>query len=224
MKHLNQLFFGLLILSSCATMKPMTSSVKHTEISDLQSFEPVSYISLIETGNKRKFNDSLSQISQKLLTSALKSFPDNIPITGDVSVVEPRVKQILAKDIEYLVISAERQKSIATLKITPTLDSLLESKGKRFGIITAASGFTRKKGNYGGQIAKGVLTGLLTMGMYYQTPIKANSTIYTLIVDSKENNIAFFQKSFLQDKDPLEEDVIKKQIQKIFEGYFWTQE
>ncbi|MDA9555605.1 hypothetical protein N9R54_05150 [Pelobium sp.] len=202
----------------------MTSSVKHTEISDLQSFEPVSYISLIETGNKRKFNDSLSQISQKLLTSALKSFPDNIPITGDVSVVEPRVKQILAKDIEYLVISAERQKSIATLKITPTLDSLLESKGKRFGIITAASGFTRKKGNYGGQIAKGVLTGLLTMGMYYQTPIKANSTIYTLIVDSKENNIAFFQKSFLQDKDPLEEDVIKKQIQKIFEGYFWTQE
>lgn len=224
MKHLAQLFLGILIFSSCATTKPMTSAVKHTEISDLQSFEPVSYISLIETGNKGKYNDSLSQRSQALLTSALKSFPGNIPLTGEISVVDPRVKQLLAKDIEYLVISAARQKSIAKLKITPTLDSLLESKGKRFGIITAASGFTRKKGNYGGQVGKGLLTGVLTMGMYYQTPIKANSTIYTMIVDSKENNIAFFQKSSLQDKDPLEEDVIKKQIQKIFEGYFWTKE
>lgn len=224
MKYLKQLFFGLLILSSCTTTKPLTSSVNQNEISDLQSFEPVSYISLIERGNRGKFNDSLSQSSQELITSALNSYPNNIPLTGNITVIEPRIKQILAKDIENLCISAVRQKTIATLKITPMLDSLLESRGKRFGIITAATGFTRKKGNYGGQIAKGVLTGILTMGMYYQTPIKANSTIYAMIVDSKNNNIAFFRKSFVQDKDPLDEDVIKKQIQKLFEGYFWTKQ
>lgn len=224
MKHLNQLLLVLLILSSCTTTRPLTSVVKPAEITDLQILEPVSYISLIETGNKGKYNDSISQSSQVLVTKALKSFPDNIPFTGEITVVDSRIKQKLAKDIEYLCLSAEKQKSISNLKITPALDSLLESKGKRFGLITVSTGFTRKKGNYGGQIAKGVLTGILTMGMYYQTPIKANSTIYAMIIDSKDNNIAFFKKSFLPDKDPLEEAVVSKQIQKIFEGYFWTKE
>lgn len=56
--------------------------------------------------------------------------------------------------------------------------------------------------------------------MYYQSPISANSTIYTMIVDAKENNIAFYKKSSLNNKKPNNSEVIKKQVEKIFEGYF----
>ena len=63
--------------------------------------------------------------------------------------------------------------------------------------------------------------GLLTMGMYYQTPIKSNSTIYAVIVDNQEKNIAFYRKSILQDKEPTEKEVLVKQIQSLFEKYFW---
>lgn len=76
------------------------------------------------------------------------------------------------------------------------------------------------KGNLAGQVAKGVGMGLLTLGMYYQSPISANSTIYTMIVDAKENNIAFYKKSSLNNKKPNNSEVIKKQVEKIFEGYF----
>ena len=43
-----------------------------------------------------------------------------------------------------------------------------------------------------------------------------------MIIDAKENNIAFFKKSLLQDREPLDKEVLTKQIQNIFEDYFWT--
>ena len=66
----------------------------------------------------------------------------------------------------------------------------------------------------------GAALGILTLGMYYQTPIKAYSTIYVMIVDSRDNNVAFFRKSYLQDREPIDESVLVKQYNKIFEGYF----
>jgi len=217
---------SLLILStfffaSCTSTKPLTSSVRPTEITDLQQLESLAYISLIENGNKSKYNDTLSDKSKLLLTSVLATFNKKLPITGTLQVDDVSIINKLNREIEYLCTSADRQKSISNLQLTPTLDALLEDNDKRFGLITVTTGFTRSKGNYGGEIAKGIGLGLLTLGMYTQTPIKYNSTIYAMIIDSKENNIAFFKKSALADKDPLDELILKKQINSIFEGYFW---
>ena len=111
---------------------------------------------------------------------------------------------------------------VSHLQITPTLDKVLEANEARFGLITVATGFTRIKGNYGKEIVKGAALGLLTLGMYYQSPVKAYSTIYVMIADSKENNVAFFRKSYLQDKEPLDEAVLTKQFKDIFTDYFFT--
>jgi len=43
-----------------------------------------------------------------------------------------------------------------------------------------------------------------------------------MIVDSKEDNVAFYRKSFKQDLEPLDQEVLTNQYKKIFEGYFWT--
>ena len=42
-----------------------------------------------------------------------------------------------------------------------------------------------------------------------------------MIVDAKENNVAFFNNSYLQDEEPIDSIVINKQVQRIFNGYFW---
>jgi hypothetical protein len=76
-------------------------------------------------------------------------------------------------------------------KIPPILDEILEANETRFGLINICAGFTRAKGNYGREIAKGAALGILTLGMYYQTTIKAYSTVYAMIVDSQEDNITF---------------------------------
>ena len=209
------------ILASCTTMKLLTSTVKPNEITNLQKFETLSFITLIEKGNRGKHNDTLSNKSKELFSGVLDSFENRIHLTGDIYVFDLLTRGKIEKEIEYLCTTADRQKSISKLKLPRTLDSLLETSQNRFGLITVTTGFTRIRGNYGKQIAKGIGLGILTLGMVYSSPIKAHSTVYVAIIDSKDNNIAFFRKSFLQDKEPLNEVVLRKQVQDIFSGYFW---
>jgi len=218
------LILGVLFFSSCTTTRMLTSNITPTEVNDLQKFETFSYISLIESGNRGKYNDTLSNQSKILLGEIFESFNKNIPITGQINVTDTIVKKRMEKEIELLCVMTDRKRSVSDLKLTPTLDSLLEKTGKRFGLISVTTGFTRKKGNYGGQVAKGAAMGILTLGMYYQVPIKAYSVVYVMIVDGQENNIAFFRKSFLKDKEPLDKVVVTRQIQKIFENYFFHRE
>lgn len=224
MKKIKLFIFGagIMLLASCTTTKMLTSAVSPDEIKDLQKFQTLAYITLIESGNKGKLNDTLSDKFAEIFTDALRTYKTRIPITGNIFISDTLIQMKIEKEIEFLCITADRQRSISNLKITPKLDSLLEKSGKRFGLITVATGLTRVKGNYGGQLAKGAAIGVLTLGMYNQTPIKASSTVYAMIVDSKDNNIAFYRKSYLQDKEPLDKDVLTKQIQKIFENYFLT--
>jgi len=200
----------------------LTSKVKAHEITDLQRFETLSHISLIEQGNRLIYNDTLSLKSSKLFSDVLMSMDDRIPLTGDITVGDRFTQIKLAKEIGHLCTTADRQKSVANLRLTPTLDSLLETNDKRFGLLTITTGFTRAKGNYGRQVAKGVGLGILTLGTVYTSPIKASSTVYVMIVDSKDNNVAFFRKSLLGDAQPLEEKILRKQVQQIFNGYFWV--
>jgi hypothetical protein len=177
---------------------------------------------MIKKGNRGQLDDSISSISKQLNINVLKSFNGQFPITGDIILIDSTINKDLEKECENLILTAERNKSISNLKITPTLDKILEANDTRFGLIIICTGFTRLKGNYGKEIAKGVALGILTLGMYYQIPIKAYSTIYAMIVDSKEDNVAFYRKSFKQDLEPLDQEVLTNQYKKIFEGYFWT--
>jgi len=224
MKHLKLIVFALWIfyLSSCAAPQILTSDVKPNEVTELQKFETLSYISLIEKGNRGQYNDSVSNISKINFDNSLNTLRNKIPLTGQVSITDTVVKNKIEKEIKFLTFSAENTRSTSRLKLPLMLDSIMDIQGKRFGLITITSGFTRAKSNYGGQVAKGAALGILTLGMYYQTPIKANSTIYVIIIDAYKNNIAFFGKSVFTDKEPLDQEVVSKQIQKIFEGYFWT--
>jgi hypothetical protein len=223
MKHFNViLILSCFILSSCTATKLLTSNVKPIEVTDLKLLEPFSYISMIKKGNRGQLDDSISFISKQLILKVLENYKGQIPLTGEIILSDTAISNSLKKEYELLILTADKTKNITNLKITPTIDKILEANDTRFGLVIINTGFTRKKGNYGKEIAKGAALGILTLGMYYQTPIKAYSTIYAMIVDSKEDNVAFFRKSFLQDMEPLDESVLKKQFKKIFDGYFWT--
>jgi hypothetical protein len=225
MKKFSLILFSLALLiffSSCSTSKILTSDVKPAEIKELHYFEPISYISLIESGNRAKFNDTLSRFSEQLLQKAVKKQEGKVPVKEVVSIEDTNIKNKIKQEISFMLLSSNSKKKMSKLKITPVIDSILEANGNRFGLITIGYGFTRVKGNYGNQIAKGVAMGILTLGMFYQVPIKSSSAVYVMIVDAKENNIAFFRKSFIQDNEPLDENNIMEQIRKLFDGYFWN--
>ena len=223
MKPLNLIFLtACLLMLSCTTSKLLTSTLPPAEVTDLKLLEPCSYISKITKGNRGEIDDSMSAVSSQLLVKVAESFKGQIPLTGKIILSDSAVNNDLEKEFESLSFTAEKMDDVSHLQITPTLDKVLEANEARFGLITVATGFTRIKGNYGKEIVKGAALGLLTLGMYYQSPVKAYSTIYVMIADSKENNVAFFRKSYLQDKEPLDEAVLTKQFKDIFTDYFFT--
>jgi hypothetical protein len=216
------LILSCIILYSCTTSKLLTSSIKPQEITDLKLMEPNSYISMIKKGNRGELDDTISSKSEQLVFKVLGNFEGQLPLTGNITLSDSSVNNKLKKEYEDLISTADRKKDISSLRITPTLDKVLEANQTRFGLVIISTGFTRAKGNYGKQVLKGAALGILTLGTVYTTPIKAYSIIYAMIVDSKEDNVAFYRKSFLQDAEPLNETVLTKQYKKLFEGYFWT--
>jgi len=209
-----------LFTESCTVTKPLTSNVKPGEITDLKLLEPYSYISKIKKGNRGQVDDSISAVSKQLVYKVLESYEGQIPLKGKIILTGKEINESLEKEYETLMLTVEKNKNVANITITPTLLRVLEANQTRFGLIIVSTGFTRVKGNYGKQVAKGFAIGLVTLGMYYETPIKAYSTIYAIIVDSMEKNIAFYRKSFVQDMEPLDEAAVTRQFRKIFEGYF----
>jgi hypothetical protein len=213
---------AILVLVSCSTQKKLATQVKPEDIHDIQQFEPLAYINFIKKGNAEQFNDSLSAISKQLMQKTLDGHKDQIPITGKIEVASMFEKDSLESEIEQLFAMAEA-KNYAEIKLTPIIDSLLKSQGKRFGLMTLSSGFTRARYNYGKQALIGLFFGLISMGSYVETPIKANSTVCVMIVDAQENNIVFYKKSNIADGEPLFPDTIEKQIHTIFKKYFWEE-
>ncbi len=211
-----------IILSSCTATKPMTSSVKPTDVTNIKLLEPYSYISMIKKGNRGELDDSVSTISKELVLEIFATNSSHIPLSGDIFLSDSAINIALEKEFESLIITADRNKSVSNLNITPTLDNVLEANQTRFGLIIVCTGFTRSKGNYGKEIVKGAAIGILTLGMVVPTPIKAYSTMYAMIVDSEENNVTFYRKSFLQDMEPLDKATLTKQYMKMFDGYFWN--
>jgi hypothetical protein len=222
MKHKNIFLISCcIIISSCTVTREFTSKVLPEEVKDLKLLEPCCYIEMIKKGNRGQVDDSISNISKQLNVRVLKSYNGKIPITGDIFFTDSTINRNLKAEYDSLFLNANKKKKIKDLKITPTLDKILEANNARFGLIVVNTGFTRVKGNYGKEIAKGAALGILTLGMYYQIPIKAYSVIYAMIVDSKDNNIAFYKKAFIQDNEPLKPETLTKQYNFIFEGYFW---
>ena len=222
MKRVKLFLWVAILCASCSTSKILTSDVKSVEITEILKIEPFSYISLIETGNRSAYNDSISSSTQLVLNESLETFRGKLRLSSEeIKLTDSLERERLERELNFLIMSAERNRNIKNIPITPLIDSLLKANDKRFGLIIVQSGFTRAKGNYGGQVAKGIGMGILTMGMYYQTPIKANSTLYAMIVDNKNKNVAFYNKSVLQDKEPTEKENIIRQLNKIFETYFW---
>jgi len=218
------LIFMTVVLASCSTPRRLTSDVKPMEVSEVLKIEAISYISLIEKGNMMTHNDSLSAIAQMALDKSVEQLREELRLSSDEIIISDLFDyEQLEEEILFLIRSLENSRDVRDVAITSSLEFLLSGNGKRFGLIVVQKGFARTGGNYRGQIAKniglGIATGLLTGVATYRTPMKSNSTLYAIIVDNQEKNVAFFNQSW-QEKDPTKQENITTQLKRTFEKYF----
>lgn len=223
-KHQISLLTILVIafLSSCAPTRMLQSNVQAFEVKEMAYFEPLSYIRLIEKKNKSTLNDSLSQITKAILDTVLLNNKQSLHISKKIEIKSDTLKFMLENEIAFLVQSANQRKSLQNLKLTPVIDSIMERNNTRFALAIVATGFGRKKGNYGREVAKGAAIGILTLGMYYQVPVKSDITLYGIICDSEKNEIAFYNKTLPIEKPPTNKNILIQQTKKLFEGYFYA--
>lgn len=210
------------VVSSCSSSKHLISGIQPSEMDELLNIGPFSRISFIAKGNQATYNDSISNEAMIVLNESLESLREKLPLYPQgIKITDSLERDTLEKEIGLILTAIDARKKKQNVPSTPMFDSLLTAHDKRFGLILAQSGFTRRKGNYGGQIAKGFALGLLTMGTFYTVPIKANSTIHAIIIDSQNHNVAFYRRSILQDKEPTQKKHLDDQLNQIFKNYFW---
>ncbi|MFV5703158.1 hypothetical protein ACM55F_14920 [Flavobacterium sp. XS2P12] len=220
MKKLTLLIGISLIVTSCVTNKYISKNVKATEITEIKYFAPLSYVSLIEKGNKSVLNDSLSSISKVLLDSVIRN-NNNFRIEKriDVNGIKNNIK--VNNELSFLIQTIMNNRKLEGVKLTPTIDSIMKSNKQRFAMASVTTGFGRKKGNYGNQVAKGIGVGILTLGMYAPVPIKSSFSLFTIILDSERNEVVYYCKTLPIEKSPTDLMTIEKQYRTLYEGYIY---
>ncbi len=216
------------LVISCATTRPVTSSVQASQINSLALLEPITYISLIEQGNLPQLNDSLSYESQLLISTLVRNVEGMPEIVEMLALPDDSVRNQLNSELESYMIALEnaQPKNRHELPVPATITSVLNANGYRFGMAFVSQGFTRRRGNYGGQVAKGmglaIATAILSGGMasYGTIPIKSRSNIACAIIDAQTGSVVFYNRHFADEADPMREDHVSKQLEKIFKEYW----
>jgi hypothetical protein len=193
--------------------------VKPQYIDSLGIAEPMSYIYYIQTGNNAVFNDSLTERHKILLVNGYNELLTTVQRKKTISVSDTGLRSRIFNEMVKVINIVQKYGNLYYVPPSPTIDSILNSNETRFGLFTFSSGFTREKGNFEKQSWKGLGIYAATLGIYHPIPISSNSTIYTVIFDAKEKNVAFYRKSDSVD-DPLNEVAINRILTAIFKGYF----
>lgn len=210
-----------IIFQGCVTNKYLSSTTPINEVMSIEYFEPYSYIQLIKKGNKSELNDSLSLESKKRIDSVIYSNKHLYKIKSKITIENNSINEKVENELSFLIQSAMQKRKLEGIELTPVIDSILESRKQRFALGIVAVGFGRKKGNYVGQVAKGVAVGVLTLGLFAPVPIKSNLSLFSVIVDSQKNEIAFYKKTLPIEKSPTDPIMIKKQLDKLYENYLF---
>ena len=203
--------------ASCTANRGFVSSLTRADIRQVQQFEPLNYVGIIEKGNNITHSDSLTEVAKTLFEKEL-SRNKTLPVKGHIVIEDSLVNNKVQYEIYMLMNYLESNVKAKDIPIPPVIDSILEARNERFGLLAYNWGFTRTGGNYAGQIGKGVLIGVLTMGTMYTVPYKDMSKCGLIIVDSRYNNLAYVATTN-RESNPLKAETYRKQMEDLLKKY-----
>ena len=223
MKKLILLFCANLLLS-CSVGKSFQTSTPASEILSIAYFEPMAFVHYIEKGNQSVLSDSLYSITKHKLDSLVLKHQNRLRLSEELQFENEISRSIFNSETGRLANTITRQRSLSGTSIPSVVDSVMEKNNTRFAVSIVASGFGRRKGNYGGQVAKGIGVGLLTLGLYTPVPIKSSLVLYGFIFDSKKDEVTYFkrQASYKQ-IDPTSSESIEWMLKELFNNYLYKE-
>ncbi|KEO75723.1 hypothetical protein [Anditalea andensis] len=217
------LIYCLLLISasSCAKKSFLSSKVQPWEIKEMMVFEPVSDIYIINRGNKMEYSDSLSYISGQLWLNVVNQNRNRLPVNMINILEENFTKVQIQEETKYLFKEVSGMKKFHSIPLPPSIKAHLELSGNRFGMLTATSGFTRKKGNLTGQMLKSIGIGIVTFGMVMIIPYTAQSNVSVLILDNERDEVVYYKASNMLENQPLKELTLNRHLDYLYKNYLW---
>lgn len=210
-------FFGL--VSCTGTKRLVDKDVKVSKMSEMAYFEPLAYISIIEKGNRAVDNDSLSAIAAALLDTVIAEYPLFRNKTK-MEITDPKLRFRVAAETNNLVNQILATKQIEGIPVPTNIASLIKDEGYKYYMGSIVTGFGRKAGNYGKQVAKAIGVGILTLGMYAPVPLKSSINLFTFIIDAEANKIVYFSRTWPLEESPTNKKTMIKQYKKAVSEYF----
>jgi hypothetical protein len=206
-------------LASCGPGKYMTSEISRYDISKVTIFEPVTYISYIEAGkmNRMEYSDSLTYMaSYNLLTGVSEYLSDYYLV--DLLYLDSTSRELVFHQIDQMMGYAGSSYEVEEIPFPPSLDSLMWINNIDYGVCILHTGFARQKKNYRRQLALRVLMEVFADVAVY--PTRAVSELRIVILDRKNQKVAFYNSHVGDDHDPYFKPVTDQQIQRIFRKFF----
>ena len=181
---------------SCSTNRGFVSSLTSADIQRVIQFDPLTFIQSSK-GDTLKYNDSLSVIAKSLFEIEL-SRSKTLPIKGNLVIEDSDVNSRI-QDETYALMNLVNNVNVKSIPIPPTIDSILEARNERFGLLVYNYGFIR------------------SLGTVYTLPYKdTNSEI--IIVDSQNNNLVYVATA-KNESSPLKAETYKKQVEDLLKKY-----
>lgn len=181
---------------SCSTNRGLVSSLTSADIQRVIQFDPLTFIRSSK-GDTLKYNDSLSVIAKSLFETEL-SRSKTLPIKGNLVIEDSDVNSRI-QDETYALMNLVNNVNVKSIPIPPTIDSILEARNERFGLLVYNYGFIR------------------SLGTVYTLPYKdTNSEI--IIVDSQNNNLVYVATA-KSESSPLKAETYKKQVEDLLKKY-----
>lgn len=178
-------------------------------------FSPISNIGFIDVGEKVKYSDSISLLTNKILTKQLQR--QKQPSDSILRITDTISLRTIQYELNNIVNDENFGSENKKWMLPPYLDSLLMESNHTYGLVIYHNGFLRKKGNYTGQVWKSIGIGILTLGNYMYSPQKSSSNVYLFYLDGKKKSISCIARNETNSKDPSDEKQLEKQLKSILE-------
>ena len=206
------LFSGLFV--SCDIWsRGFAPKMTRYDIKQIQQFEPLAYVGSIENGNKFTFSDSLTKVAKTFFQKELLR-NRTLPIQGNIIIEDSLLNLRVQSEIYTLMSYVANNYRFDKVVIPPTIDSILEAKNERFGLIAYNWGITKTSGNYENR-AQIVIQ---TLGTVYTVPCLDMTCSNIVIVDSQNNNLAYVGKAHNY-SDPIKAETYQKQVDDLLKEY-----
>jgi hypothetical protein len=236
---------ALICLSSCASQKPITSSIHPFQIKKVGILPSYNYVKVLAARSEEEVKDEdyTAEIGINSEEAITKFFDDQKIEHENVS-FNPEEGIIIQKEIAdyYTKLDADLSQNsmrdpkkfnyqanrdvFGKIRVSDRVVKILQENNLRFALATVTIGFTRthknevnrKWGNAGKLVLGAAVAGLTGFGVFFRG-IPYRSVTYFFLIDAEKKNLSLYTKK-MAEIDPLNKSSLQGQLTFGLEDYW----